>query len=179
MSLQAVAGKISPPEAAERVHAAVDRLDTTIRDLRTTIFGLQSRPDWGHDRLRGVVLRLAFEAGRSLGFEPAVRFSGDVEAVDDEVAEQLPPTLGEALSNAVRHAHAVHVDVDLRVDDDAVTLRVIDDGVGGAPDPDDAEGDGLRNLRARAEALGGTCSVTPGAGGTGTVVEWRVPNRRG
>lgn len=178
MSLQAVAGRITPPEAAERVHATIDGLDTTIRDLRAAIFGLQARPDWGHERLRGAVLRLAVDAGRSLGFEPAVRFTGDVESVSDEVAEQLLPTLGEALSNAARHARAAHVDIELRVDDDVV-LRVIDDGVGGAPDPDAAVGSGLRNLRARAEALGGTCSVTSGAGTTGTVVQWRVPKRRG
>jgi len=177
MSLQAVAGRVTPPEAAERVHATIDGLDTTIRDLRTAIFGLQARPDWGHERLRGPVLRLAVDASRSLGFEPAVRFAGDVESVSDEVAEQLLPTLGEALSNAARHARAAHVDAELHVDDDIV-LRVIDDGVGGTPDPDAAQGDGLRNLRARAEALGGTCQVTPGADGTGTVVEWRVPNRR-
>jgi signal transduction histidine kinase len=177
MSLQAVAGRISPPEAAARVHATIDGLDTTIGDLRTAIFGLQARPDWGHERLRGGVLRLAVDASRPLGFEPAVRFRGDVESISDEVAEQLLPTLGEALSNAARHARAAHVDIELHVDDDVV-LRIVDDGVGGAPDPDTAAGDGLRNLRARAEALGGTCAVTPGTGGIGTVVEWRVPNLR-
>jgi signal transduction histidine kinase len=53
-----------------------------------------------------------------------------------------------------------------------VVLRVIDDGVGLPPEP--AAGDGLRNLRERAEMLGGSCEVGPATKG-GTVVEWRVP----
>jgi PAS domain S-box-containing protein len=175
MSLQAVAARVSPPQAADRVAATIDGLDATIRDLRTAIFGLQARADWGREGLRGTILRVAVDAGRSLGFEPAVHFTGDVEAVPPEVAEHLVPTLREALSNAARHARPTRVDVELDVGGELV-LCVTDDGVGlgDAPSP----GNGLGNMRARAEELGGTCAVVPGPGGAGTLVDWRVPNRR-
>jgi signal transduction histidine kinase len=137
---------------------------------------LQARPEWGREGLRGTILRLAVDAARSLGFEPAVRFHGDLEGVPAEVADQLVPTLREALSNAARHARATRVDVELEVGDD-VLLRVVDDGVGL---PDDAEaggGSGLRNLRERAQRLGGTCTATTAPAGIGTLLRWCVPGR--
>ena len=177
MSLQAVAGRVSPPQAAERVQATIDGLDVTIRDLRTAIFGLQARPEWGREGLRGTILHLAVEAASTLGFEPAVHFTGDVDVVRDEVAEHLVPTLREALSNAARHARPTRVDVELQVGDEVV-LRVVDDGVGLDAGAGGA-GNGLGNMRARAEQLLGTCTVTAGPGGAGTLVDWRVPNRDG
>ena len=59
--------------------------------------------------------------------------------------------LGEALTNVARHAQATLVTVLVRVSDD-VTLIVTDNGVG-MDKPDRRSG--LRNMRERAEALGG------------------------
>jgi signal transduction histidine kinase len=53
-------------------------------------------------------------------------------------------------------------------------LRVSDDGAGmGKPR---AGGNGIRNMIERASVLGGTFRIEPRAG-SGTLVEWRVPNR--
>lgn len=52
------------------------------------------------------MLRLAVDAGSSLGFEPDVTFTGTVDDIAAHVSDQLLPTLREALSNAARHAHA-------------------------------------------------------------------------
>src|SRR5690606_30552896 len=41
MSTQALIGRVSDPEVADRLRGVVDELDTTIRDIRTAIFGLQ------------------------------------------------------------------------------------------------------------------------------------------
>ena len=92
--------------------------------------------------------------------------------VDKRVAAELLATLREALSNVSRHAHASRVDVEVCVDD-AVSLRVIDDGVG-PPGEASPRGNGLLNMAARAERLGGTLSLVPGED-AGTVLEWRVP----
>lgn len=147
MSLQAVARRISPADAAERVQATVDGLDATIRDLRTAIFGLQARPDWGRGGLRGAVLRLAVDAGRPLGFEPTVRFSGAVDQVGEQVADQLLPTLREALANAARHARARAVDVEVAAGTEVV-LRVVDES--------STTGSGCRRSLRLAEAMGWT-----------------------
>ncbi|MGW3143050.1 sensor histidine kinase, partial [Streptomyces sp. NPDC001139] len=77
----------------------------------------------------------------------------------------------EALANARKHAgSSASVGIELTYADDALTLRVRDDGRGfdpGAP----CDGYGLAGLRARATEVGGTARVdsTPGGGTTVTV----------
>lgn len=61
----------------------------------------------------------------------------------------------EALANAAKHAHASLVRVTVRTDQATVVAEIVDNGVGGA----DPGGSGLRGLRDRIEALGGTFEV--------------------
>jgi signal transduction histidine kinase len=146
-------------------------------DIRTTIFDLQSSMVASRS-LRSGVLALANDATDRLGFQARVRFAGPIDTVvDRERGDQLLAVLREALSNVIRHAHAKSVDVDIAAGADLV-LRVADDGVGMGDDPPGAverPGKGLRNMAARAEGLGGTCTVGSRRGPRGTLVEWRVP----
>ena len=115
---------------------------------------------------------LTREAGRLLGFDPAVVFDGPVDStVPEDVADELLATLREALANVARHAQARRTDVTVSVGRD-LTLSVADDGVGPGDDP--AGGHGIRNMRARAERLGGALDVDARDGG-GCIVTWRVP----
>ena len=69
----------------------------------------------------------------------------------------------EATANIVKHATATRARIDVDVADGIVTLVVADDGIGGA----DVEGDGLRGLRDRVEAVAGRFQVdSPPVGGT-------------
>jgi signal transduction histidine kinase len=110
-----------------------------------------------------------------LGFEPRVTFDGPVDTmVPDPLAEDVLATLREALSNATRHAKAGRVEIELTVTGTFVVLRVVDDGIGFAVDRvDTVAGHGLRNMRKRAERLGGRLDIGAGPDG-GTMVEWQV-----
>ena len=80
--------------------------------------------------------------------------------------------LGEALSNAARHAGASRVEVDL-VAGDTLLLRVRDDGVG--PGSGRREGgQGLRNIDRRARDLGGSAALSARPEG-GSELRWEVP----
>lgn len=70
----------------------------------------------------------------------------------------------ESITNIIRHADASHVDVSIALEDAALRCRIADNGCGFAPDPA-RTGDGLPNLRARAEALTGISTVGPRADG--------------
>jgi len=72
----------------------------------------------------------------------------------------------EAITNAVRHAHATHCTVTLAVDRDELVLAVVDDGRGLATgEPSGGEpGLGLRSMRERAEELGGSFELRDGSG---------------
>lgn len=173
MALEGTAPLIDRPEARARLERAVDDLDETIRAIRSTIFELEARRHTPSG-LRRQVLEVISEAAANLDFEPAVRFEGAVDAtVPDELADELLPTLREAVSNVVRHAKATRLDVTVDASDEVV-LRVADNGVG-VDMSGSSTGKGLRNMRERAEALGGGLELGSGNPG-GTVVTWRVPN---
>ena len=175
MSLQGSAGLIFDPEAASRVRQAVDALDETIRDIRSAIFTLQSRPQAGPAGTRTRILSVVGEMTESLGFAPSVRMEERLDTlVPDDMAEQLLAVLREALSNAARHAHASRVSVAVRADSD-LTLTVRDDGTGMEAS---SRRSGLGNLADRAGELGGTMRVGPAEGG-GTELVWRVPLPQG
>jgi len=172
MTLQSTLRSIDSEAVRGRIDQAIDDLDDTIRGIRTTIFGLQ--PRWEkRQTIRQQVLAVAVEAAASLGFEPAIRFEGAVDAlIGTDIAAALVPTVREALANVARHARATEVVVTLQAGGD-VTVIVRDNG-GGVPDDPRPEGHGLANMRQRAHALGGSFRIERAPGG-GTRVEWRVP----
>jgi signal transduction histidine kinase len=173
LALQGAAARTSDPEVADRLQHAVEDLDDTVRHVRTTIFELQRQRIPGRS-LRQEVLDLVSEAAEPAGLQHVVRFDGPVDlAVADAVADQLVAVVREAVTNVVKHADATRIEVDLALVGDDLELRVADDG-GGVPDPPRADGYGLRNLRARAERLGGEMLLDRSDRG-GTVVLWRVP----
>ncbi|HRD52293.1 MAG TPA: ATP-binding protein, partial [Flavobacteriales bacterium] len=88
----------------------------------------------------------------------AVQHTIDVEHIGAEVPvgpatkRDLLMILKEAINNALKHAQAERIDVVFRVEDGHFKLEVADDGNGF--DPVQASGgNGLRNMRARAEQL--------------------------
>ncbi len=64
----------------------------------------------------------------------------------------------EALSNIVRHARATHVALSLTRRDSMLTMTIKDNGMGFNPKCD-SEGNGLRNMQQRAEAIGGGLEI--------------------
>jgi PAS domain S-box-containing protein len=171
LTLQSVVNTVDDDRARVRLDSVIDDLDTTIRDIRTTIFTLSSARVAPGGGVRDALLGVGREARHSLGFEPAIRFEGPVDSlVSQELASHLVAVAREALSNAARHAHASSVEVQLSAGDEVV-LVISDDGAGlGAVSHES----GLANLRDRAERLGGSFDLTCRDGG-GTTVVWRVP----
>jgi signal transduction histidine kinase len=176
MLLQGVARLDDTSEGVqERVNRAVDDLDATIKEIRQTIFALHEPVEGPASGLRGRVLRETAQAAAVLGFSPAVRFSGAVDAlVPDAVGEQLLAALREALSNAARHSQANRIEVLVAIDGDRVVMTVTDDGIGiGAG----GRRSGLNNLVSRAQALGGDSATERVAESGGTRVGWWAPVR--
>jgi signal transduction histidine kinase len=157
------------PEVGQRIEKAVDDLDQTIRDIRTTIFELQHRQGGS---VRSLVRALVKEYAPVLGFTPTVRILGPVDTtVASGLSEQLLAVLREALSNIARHAVADQAEVEIAASPSEVVLTVTDNGTGL---PADRVESGLRNARRRASAHGGDLELLPGEPG-GTIFRWRVP----
>jgi len=161
-----------PAEAEARVDRAIDRLHTTIGDIRTFIVGLDPGDGQG---IAPALARLAGELAADGGPELALDLSGS-DTVDanlpPEAAHELLQIAREAISNVARHSRARRASLSLRVEDGEAVLRVDDDGDGFDPSRRLGPGHfGLPNLRARAMALGGRLTIDSGAGlGTRIIV---------
>ena len=107
-----------------------------------------------------------------LGLLPQVSFSGPVDSVvTGQLCEELLAVLREALTNVGKHAHCSQVVVTIAAGDE-LRLIVADDGDGvGDIGPG---GHGLRNIRQRAERLGGSMELGTSREG-GTRLTWHVP----
>jgi PAS domain S-box-containing protein len=83
-----------------------------------------------------------------------------IDVADAALATHLYRIAQEALANAVRHAHATHIGVELTENKDALRLQVTDDGIG---IPSSAEkmstGIGLRSMAYRAGLIGANLTV--------------------
>ncbi|MFE4305581.1 GAF domain-containing protein [Streptomyces sp. NPDC056891] len=108
---------------------AVDELDSTIQEVRTTIFALQQPPADAPTSFRGKVLRETGGAAVLLGFQPSVHFAGAVDTlIDEETAGRLLATLRGALAAAHRRSGIGALTVEVSVGDEGAGLRVTDDG---------------------------------------------------
>jgi signal transduction histidine kinase len=175
LALQSTAAAAEDPQVTRRLEDVVTELDATISDIRTTIFALEHHRDRGSTRgdLRSRVIDLSGQAATALGHDPSVRFAGPIDAaVPEVIVEQLLAVLREVLSNVRHHAHATATAIDLSVAANLL-LQVTDNGVGTSGAGRTSE---LRNLRRRAESLGGGAELTSQAG-AGTCVKWWVPCR--
>jgi signal transduction histidine kinase len=173
LSLQGAARLSARTEVAERISAAIDDLDMTIRDIRGTIFELGR--DEAADDLRGQLHDVVAAAETTLGSRPRLRLEGPLDsALPDPVRPHLMAVLVEALSNAARHADATRVDVRVAVEETpaaSVVVEVTDDGKGFTTTGHES---GLRNMRERAAAVRGTCEVRSQPG-QGTTIRWSAP----
>jgi signal transduction histidine kinase len=163
MRLQGQAAR-SDPATAERVNGYVDTLDEVIRNIRTSIFGLQ-QPSRAPASLRARIMEVIEEHAPQLGFTASVSITVPPGPGPDEtLAHDILAVTREALSNCARHASATAVTVALALRDGLITLDVTDNGRGlGTP----ARSSGLASMRRRAENHGGTLQITaPPSGGT-------------
>ena len=153
-----------------------DLLDDASRELDTGLAELRELARGLHPAILGDLgLAHALEA---LATRTPVPVELDVpfeERLPERVERTAYYIVSEALTNVAKHAGADVARVTARRDGDVLRVTVSDDGAGGA---DQALGTGLLGLRDRAEAAGGTLSVTSPPG-RGTVVTAALPLSEG
>ncbi|MEQ3554558.1 sensor histidine kinase [Pseudonocardia nematodicida] len=154
--------------------------EPVLRDLETRLRGAVAEIRRVVDDLRPAGLDAAGLVG-ALRDRAGTFSAGDLDCeVVADVPDALPPAVEvaayriatEALTNAARHAGARTCVVRLSADPRTLVVEVEDDGGGIAADP--VPGVGLPSMRRRAEELGGTLRIGPGAAG-GTLVRATLP----
>ncbi len=163
-----------PDQARDQLEELRGMARSVLSELRSLVLDLRP-PDLERDglvetlrkqvdvlsRVHGVDIRLSADA--------AARFAPEVELHACRVAQ-------EALTNALRHSGAAHIDVEIGSGGDVLVLEIRDDGAGFESEARDIRTRrlGLSSMRYRAREVGGhlTIDTRPGAG---TRVRLEVP----
>ncbi|HTX06894.1 MAG TPA: ATP-binding protein [Steroidobacteraceae bacterium] len=189
---------------AHELHDEFGQSVTAIRSLAQAIVGQSDQPATQeaarliseeaarlYDAMHGLIPRLAPAALGTLSLSEALeglvrdlqrRNPAVTLSLHQELAFDPGPSISlaayrvvqEGLSNALRHAHASRVDIELRADPRSVLVTVTDDG-GGLPESWSRPGHfGLRGLRERVGHLGGTLTLRNGQH-RGTLLAAEIP----
>jgi signal transduction histidine kinase/ligand-binding sensor domain-containing protein len=145
-----------------------------IREAHDAIWNLRSEK-W-QDRDLGTALRESTEQAIN-GHDIRVQFAAGTPILRPlpKIEEQVLKIGKEAVLNAVHHAHAREISVDLRFDADVLTLRVSDDGCGFDPAYlSDDRHYGLVSMKERAAVVGGRLTVAT-AVAQGTSITATIP----
>jgi signal transduction histidine kinase len=171
LGLQMALPLLQDDEARSRVNLALDELNETIHDIRTTIFEIDQDDATLHS-LHYRATALTNEVGSRLGVRAKLDMqAGLSEQVSDHCAHHAIQALREILTNVVRHSEATQVHVTMTLEGEYLVLSVTDNGVGF--DNVSGFGRGLRNLASRAQDLGGHFDIESNPG-SGTLVSWTV-----
>lgn len=159
----------APAELRDELRSVQETVRSSLDEVRHVARRL--RPDVLEDLgLLSALNALAAEFTETTGVPVLRHVDSGLPQLDSETELVIYRITQESLTNVARHAHASRLELWLRADPAAVTLRIADDGRGGV----NHEGAGIRGMRERALLVGGrlTVSSEPGAG---TVVTFTVP----
>jgi PAS domain S-box-containing protein len=163
-----------PDAVRERLAEARALARASLTEARRSVWAFRPQALEGND-LCGALHQLARQsAGRGARVEFVT--TGTPAALAADTEDNLLRVAQEALANALRHARAGAIAVELDYTPDGVRLRVRDDG-GGFALPD-ARGFGLVSMRERAQRVGGELTIASRVG-AGTEVALVVPAGRG
>ena len=130
LQFDAIARNLGPSSSAAREQPFVSRrqVETYIKEARQSIWDLRSPffEALGFDPRSGS--RRQCRRDKRINFHVTV--TGTAVRGSAHVGDQLLRIGQEAISNAVRHAEAEHIQLDLAYDEQSTTLRVSDDGRG-------------------------------------------------
>ena len=193
-----------PSEGERRVERLLELSQTALREMRSLLFELRSSEEMqdmelpvtltGLERIRhygllgairllagdfseeGIMVNVEVDEGGIRLFDTE---TGSKSGKEPMIEESTYRIVQESLNNAVKHARAHHVSIRIKCDSEKLDFSVIDDGQGFTNqsiknEALEGSGLGMKTMKERAEALGGTLNVssTPGRG---TAVEVTIP----
>ena len=170
-----------PEDAKQRVDSAIEQASRAIAEGRDAVHELRSEGPAEND-LAQVLGNFGKELLSGLVSEKPPEFHVQVEGTPKNlnplIRDEAYRIAAEALRNAIRHAEAGRIEVDIRYDEQNLRVRIRDNGKGINPEileQGHAPGHwGLHGMRERAKLLGGNLEVWSKVG-SGSEVELTIP----
>jgi PAS domain S-box-containing protein len=158
---------------AESVANIAAQLDKALTLTRSLARGLQPvAPESGG--LMAALRELASRSSELFKLHCRLVRRSPVLVQDSSTATHLYRIAQDAVTNAARHGHAKHITILLSSSAGELLLSVNDDGCGMKETTGKHDGMGIRTMRYRAEAMGGSLEFRPRAEG-GTTVTCKIP----
>ena len=160
-----------PAQAQEQLMRVKSLAQDALTEMRSLIFELRPA-ELAADGFVATLRKHCEVVSRVRHVEIDLKVDGDAE-LSPETEMELFRITQEALNNAIKHAGASRIAVDVTLDE-TMRLSVTDNGVGFEPESVDARGKrlGLTSMLERAQALGATLVVDSAPGrGTRVIVE--------
>jgi signal transduction histidine kinase/ligand-binding sensor domain-containing protein len=177
LRFQAVAERIPTSEPARQmIEKALDRADDVLVQGRDRVKNLRLTAQM--KTLREAFTDVIKDLAVSKGVEFSVIVEGDLRKLNPLVRDEAYWIGQEALVNALHHAGATRIEVEINYDPSQLRLRFRDDGCGIDPKILEAGGKpghwGMRGMRERAARIGAHLE-TWSRPGVGTELELRIP----
>jgi two-component system, NarL family, nitrate/nitrite sensor histidine kinase NarX len=169
LELQTIRHRIeTDPEGAIATLAEIEtEIREDLRHIRELLFEMTEDVPASEEATLAVLVR---EFAARWRLPATVDVQGDLGVLEETSVEAAYSIVSEALANAAKHSGAPEVHVRLAVQADALHVEVQDRGRGMAAVTDEDPHFGIRIMRARAEALGGSLEMTSTPGHGTTVV---------
>ena len=158
----------NPEEAKNRIISANIQAKSALEQMRESVHLLAGR---GNSRPLGEEIKEVI-AQTIDGTELKIRYDLDDVSVDGEKYRFITNSVKECLANGIRHGKATAFYIEMKKNDGKVSILISDNGAGTDGEP--KEGFGLKGIREKAEAFGGSCSFS-GEAGDGFEVEITLP----
>jgi signal transduction histidine kinase/ligand-binding sensor domain-containing protein len=167
------------PQAVDGELARIEHLmSSNMEDTRRYVWDLRESTADAPLPIEPALGQLVRRVTQGLPIEVRVEAEGAATPLPAHISRELLRIVQEALSNALKHAQAAHIEVRLCYDHDSVRLSVRDDGRGFDPQvaPGTTAGHfGLAGMRERAAAIGAL--AVESVPGRGTKVEVTIPRQ--
>jgi signal transduction histidine kinase len=162
-----------------RARTVLTRISESAREVTARMSDLVWATNPRNDTLDNLVAYLREHLARKLeeaNIRARLVFPEDPEALHLSATfrRNILLTVKEALNNALKHANASDITVELKVEPRFLMIRLQDNGKGFDSVTGARFGNGLMNMRRRIEDLGGTLNISA-VPGEGTSVRMRVP----
>jgi signal transduction histidine kinase len=180
MQLDGVEAKLSddPQQARHYLESARHMVRFSRAEVRHSLWNLQS-PVLANADLPTALAQIARQMSAGRQTAVTVEVCGSTRPLPTAMEHNFLRICQEVLNNALKHADAKTIQVELRYSEEEVQLSVKDDGRGFVPESvmaGVAGHLGLRNLRTRARRMGGRLNLES-APGRGTLIDVAVPHR--
>lgn len=151
-------------DGSDQVVPILDRLARLSREAGGALKDIVWSVDPEQDTWQGLIYHARMYTQRVLegtGLEADLHFahSGPDAPIDPATKRNIFLVLKEAMNNALKYAQASRISVHLNTSTHGFHLMVADNGSGFDPEKVGRDGNGLRNMRARAERLGATLTI--------------------